>query len=73
MLFHIARKNGEHELANLIEPDLGGRRCEINNRASRPDLNGKTCVVEQYLSDSNHYRVTLETKRKEVLVLGPDK
>ena len=69
---HIARKNGEHELANLIESDLGGRRCEISNLSSRPELNGKTCVADQYLPDSNKYRVTLETKRKEVLILSTD-
>ena len=37
-----------------------------------PELNGKTCIADEYLPDSNQYKVTLETKSKEVLVLGPD-
>ena len=61
-----------HELANLLESELGGRRCEIVNLTSRPELNGKTCVADEYLPDSDQYKVTLETKSKEVLVLGPD-
>ena len=28
--------------------------------------------MDEYLPDSNQYKVTLETKSKEVLVLGPD-
>ena len=67
-----AREHGAHELANLLESELGGRRCEIVNHSSRPELNGKTCVADEYLPDSNQYKVTLETKCKEVLVLGPD-
>ena len=42
------------------------------NHSSRPELNGKTCVADEYLPVSNQYKVTLETKSKEVLVLGPD-
>ena len=68
----IVEEYGRHELADLVESELGGRRCEIVNLSSRPELNGKTCVVDKYLSDSNRYKVTLETKSKEVLVLGPD-
>jgi len=68
----IARTKGEHELANLLESELGGRRCEIINLSSRPELNGKTCVADVYLADSNQYKVTLETKSKKVLILGPD-
>ena len=67
-----AKKCGNHELADLLESELGGRRCEIVNHSSRPELNGKTCVADEYLPDSNQYKVTLETKSKEVLVLGPD-
>ena len=67
-----ARRYGQHELANLLKFKLGGRRCEIVNLSSRPELNGETCVVDEYLPDSNQYKVTLETKSKEVLVLGPD-
>ena len=68
----IARTKGEHELANLLESELGGRRCEIINLSSRPELNGKTCVADVYLADSNQYKVTLEGKNKEVLVLDAD-
>ncbi|EJK49615.1 hypothetical protein THAOC_31492 [Thalassiosira oceanica] len=67
-----ARKYGKHELANLLESELGGRRCEIVNLSVQPELNGKTCVADEYLPDSNQYRVTLETKSKEVLVLSPE-
>ena len=69
---YIARKYDAHELAILLESELGGRRCEIINLSSRPELNGKTCVADKYLPDSNQYRVTLETKSKEVLVLDPE-
>ena len=66
-----ARRNGHHEIADLIKSELGGRRCKIINLTSRPDLNGKTCVVDEYLPDSDQYKVTLETKSKDVLVIGP--
>ncbi|EJK70266.1 hypothetical protein THAOC_08388 [Thalassiosira oceanica] len=68
-----ARMYGRHELANLLESELGGRRCEIVNLSARPELNGKTCVADEYLPDSNRYRVTLETKSKAILVIGPGK
>ena len=68
----LAREYGEHGLAKLLESELGGRRCEIVNLTSRPELNGKTCVADEYLPDSNQYKATLETKTKEELVLGPD-
>ncbi|EJK67216.1 hypothetical protein THAOC_11783 [Thalassiosira oceanica] len=67
----VARKCGRPEIANLLESELGGRRCEIFNLSSQPDLNGKTCIADKYLPDSNQYKVTLETKSKEVLVLSP--
>ncbi|EJK73934.1 hypothetical protein THAOC_04420 [Thalassiosira oceanica] len=66
-----ARKFGRPELANLLDSELGGRRCEIFNLSLQPELNGKTCVADEYLPDSNQYKVTLETKSKEVLVLSP--
>ena len=67
-----ARQFGENRLANLLASELGGRRCEIINLSSRPELNGKTCVADEYVPDCNQYKVTLEAKSKEVLVLGPD-
>ncbi|EJK54950.1 hypothetical protein THAOC_25375, partial [Thalassiosira oceanica] len=63
---------GKHQLAGLLRSELGGRRCEIVNLSSRPELNGTTCVADEYLPAIDQYRVTLETKGKEVLVLGPD-
>ena len=38
----IARENNRHEIADLLESELGGRRCEIVNLTSRPGINGKT-------------------------------
>ena len=67
-----AREHGNHDLANLLESELGGRRCEIVNLSSRPELNGKTCVADEFLATSNQYKVTLESKDKEVLLIGPD-
>ena len=61
-----------HELADLVESVLGGRRCEIVDLSPRPELNGKTCVADEYLPGINQYRVTLETKSKEVLILDPE-
>ncbi|EJK46060.1 hypothetical protein THAOC_35295 [Thalassiosira oceanica] len=69
----FARACGQHELANLLKSNLGGRRCEVVNISSRPELNGKTCVADEYLPASNQYKVTLEKKKsKQVLVLGLD-
>ena len=67
-----ASEHGNHDLANLLKSELGGRRCEIVNLSSQPDLNGKTCVADEYLPTSNQYKVTLDTKSKEVLLLSPD-
>ena len=67
-----ARKYCADEFANLIESELGGRRCEIISLTSTPELNGKTCVADEYLPATNQYKVTLETKSKEVLVISPD-
>ena len=66
-----ARKYDAHDLANQLKSELGGRRCEIVNLTSRTVLNGKTCVADEYLPDGNQYKVTLETKSKEVLILSP--
>ena len=68
----FAEEYSLHELANLLKSELGGRRCEIVNLSSRPGLNGKTCVADEYLLDSNRYKVTLESKSKEALILSPE-
>ena len=67
-----AKQYGKSELSDLLESELGGRRCEIVNLSSRPELNGKTCIANEYLPVSNQYRVTLEKKSKEVLLLDPN-
>ncbi|EJK61991.1 hypothetical protein THAOC_17420 [Thalassiosira oceanica] len=67
----VARKCGHHEVARLLESELGGRRCEVVGLSERPELNGKTCVADEYLPASDQYRVTLETKAKEALLLDP--
>ena len=66
-----ARKYALHNLARLLKSEFGGRRCEIVNLSSRPELNGKTCVVDEYLPIRNQYKVTIKTKVKDVTVLGP--
>ena len=67
-----ARQYGHLELVNLVASELGGRRCEIINFSSQPDLNGETCIADEYLPTSDQYKVMLESKHKEVLVLSPD-
>ena len=67
-----ARHYGNVALARLLESELGGRRCEIVDLPTRPDVVGTTCVANEYLPDSDKYRVTLETGTREVMLLGPD-
>ncbi|EJK76365.1 hypothetical protein THAOC_01873 [Thalassiosira oceanica] len=67
-----ARSANRHDIAHLLESELGGRRCEIVNLSPRPELNGTTCVANEYLPGSNQYRVTLETKSREVVILDPE-
>ncbi|EJK50964.1 hypothetical protein THAOC_29917, partial [Thalassiosira oceanica] len=59
----LAMKFSRPELANLMESELGGRRCEIV-LSSRTELNGKTCVADEYLPGSNQYKATLETEKE---------
>ncbi|EJK63662.1 hypothetical protein THAOC_15668 [Thalassiosira oceanica] len=68
----VARSDSKHVVADLLDSELGGRRSEIVNLSPRPELNGKTCVADEYLPGSNQYRVTLETKSKEALILDPE-
>jgi hypothetical protein len=65
-----ALSKGNTKLANLVESEFGGRRCEIINLPKHPDLIGKTCVVEKYLPDKGRYKVVFETT-KEVGLVGP--
>ena len=38
---------------------------------NRPDLVGKTCIIEKYLPDKGRYKVTFETS-KETGLVGPE-
>ena len=63
-------KQGNFAIAKLIISDLGGRRCEIISVPNtRSDLVGKTCVVEEYITKSNQYKVKMEFTN-EVMLLG---
>mmetsp|Transcript_20210 Transcript_20210/g.47493 ORF Transcript_20210/g.47493 Transcript_20210/m.47493 type:complete len:410 (+) Transcript_20210:364-1593(+) len=65
-----ALRSGNRRFAELLESELGGRRCEIVDLPSRPELNGKTCVVEEYRKGRDEYIVTLESGRKESLTIS---
>ena len=45
-------EQGNTKLANLLESEFGGRRCEVINLRNWPDLVDKTCV------DSSHDQLT---------------
>ena len=38
---YLAREGGAHEIVHLLESELGGRRCEIVNLSSRPELTAR--------------------------------
>ncbi|KAL9190411.1 hypothetical protein ACHAXT_007622 [Thalassiosira profunda] len=63
-----AIRDGNMKLANLLSSELGGRRCELLNLSARPDLNGKTGVVEEYLPDKDRYKIVLEGSKESALV-----
>ena len=63
--------NGNTKLANILESEFGGRRCEIINLSKHPDLIGKTCVVEKYLPNKGRYKVIFEVS-KAVGLVGPE-
>lgn len=44
----------------LISSEYGGRRCEVINLEKHPLLNGKTCVVEDYLSHKDKCKIVSE-------------
>ena len=63
-------KRGNFAIAKLMSSDLGGRRREIVSVPNtRSDLVGKTCVVEEYITKSNQYKVKMEFTN-EVMLLG---
>jgi len=59
------------KLMNLISSEFGGRRCEVINLPNHPQLNGKTCVVEKYITKKNKYKIIFEESGNAALV-GPD-
>ena len=61
---------GNIKLAEVMNSEFGGRRCEIVNLPKRPDLVGKTCVVEKYLPNKGKYKVVFEASNEAGLV-GP--
>jgi len=63
--------SGNNKLANLLSSEFGGRRCEVINLPNHPQLNGKTCVVEKYITKKNRYKVIFEGSGNAALV-GPN-
>ena len=59
----LVLKNGNIKLANLMKSEFGGRRCEIINLSKRPDLVGKTCVVEKSMPEKGRYKVIRNINR----------
>ena len=66
----LATSCGNGKLTNLLKSEFGGRRCEVINLPNRPDLIGKTCLVENYLPTKGRYKVVFETLQEMGLV-GP--
>ena len=64
----FALEKGNVKMANLLESEFGGRRCELVNFSTRPDLNGKTCVVEKYLPDRDRYKIVLRERMRRRLL-----
>ena len=62
---------GNNKMANLISSEFGGRRCEVINLPNHPQLNGKTCVVEKYITKKDKYKIIFEESGNAALV-GPN-
>ena len=55
--------------ARLLSSELGGRRCEIVSAPNtHGNLIGKTCVVEEYVTESDQYKVTVEFTNEDLLL-----
>ena len=67
----VAMKSGNTKLANLISSEFGGRRCEVINLPNHPQLNGKACVVEKYITKKDKYKIIFEGSGDAALV-GPN-
>ena len=63
--------SGKIKLGNLISSEFGGRRCEVINLPNHPQLNGKTCVVEKYITKKDKYKIIFEGSGNAALV-GPN-
>ena len=68
---HAIIKDGNNKLANLVLSEFGGRRCEVINLPNHPQLNGKTCVVEKYITKKDKYKIIFEGSGNAALV-GPN-
>jgi len=64
-------ESGNTKLVNLISSEFGGRRCEVSNLPNHPQLNGKTCVVEKYITKKDKYKIMFEGSGNAALV-GPN-
>ena len=62
---------GENKLTKLISSEFGGRRCEVMNLPNHPQLNGKACVVEKYITKKEKYKIIFEGSSNAALV-GPN-
>ena len=68
---YITKKQGNNKLANRLSSEFGGRRCEVINLPNHPQLNGKTCVVEKYITKKDRYKIIFEGSGNAALV-GPN-
>jgi len=71
LFVEIAKEQGNTKLANLVSSEFGGRRCEVINLPNHPQLNGKTCVVEKYITKKDKYKIIFEGSGNAALV-GPN-
>ena len=61
-------RSGNSKMANLISSEFGGRRCEVINLPNHPQLNGKACVVEKYITKKDRYKIIFEGSGNAALV-----
>ena len=71
LFVEMLKKQGNNKLANLILSEFGGRRCEVINLPNHPHLNGKTCVIEKYITKKDRYKIIFEGLGNAALV-GPN-
>eukprot|EP00574_Skeletonema_japonicum_P011383 CAMPEP_0201713874 /NCGR_PEP_ID=MMETSP0593-20130828/558_1 /ASSEMBLY_ACC=CAM_ASM_000672 /TAXON_ID=267983 /ORGANISM="Skeletonema japonicum, Strain CCMP2506" /LENGTH=416 /DNA_ID=CAMNT_0048203079 /DNA_START=20 /DNA_END=1270 /DNA_ORIENTATION=+ len=67
-----AQAQSNVELVSILQSKLCGRRCELVNLSSLSEMNGRTCIVEEYLKSSKQYTVTVLGRRKEEIIVRPD-